>query len=256
MAWPSASARTKAWGTEILTSADLDGQFDILHTYINDMLNSTTGHKHSGGTSDGPLIPLTSGITGTLPVANGGTGSTAAINTAGGVVIPTGAVNAANGAAILNSSGFLTVSYPYVKISNTQTQNTTGGTTTSGGWNTCVFNTTDTDSGSISSLVTNSLTLPAGTYLANISVPIYNAVDRAQIRLYNNTGAAVLINGVSSEVLTSQVNCLLRGRFTIGISSALLIQYQVTTTQASSGQGVPGNFGAEVYGIAEFIKVG
>lgn len=73
MAWPSTSARTKAWGTEILTAGDLNGQFDILHTYNNDQLNGTTGHKHSGGTNDGPLLPLTTAVSGILPVANGGT---------------------------------------------------------------------------------------------------------------------------------------------------------------------------------------
>lgn len=77
MAWPSASSRTKTWGTEILTAGDLDGQFDILHQYNNDQLNGTTGHKHSGGTSDGPQIPLASGVSGILPVANGGTGVSA-----------------------------------------------------------------------------------------------------------------------------------------------------------------------------------
>lgn len=74
MAWPSTSARTKTWGTEILTAGDLDGQFDILHTYNNDQLNGTSGHKHSGGTNDGPLLPLASAVSGTLPVTNGGTG--------------------------------------------------------------------------------------------------------------------------------------------------------------------------------------
>lgn len=72
-AWPSASARTKTWGTEILTSGDLDGQFDILHQYNNDQLNGTSGHTHSGGTSSGPQIPLTTSVTGILPAANGGT---------------------------------------------------------------------------------------------------------------------------------------------------------------------------------------
>lgn len=74
MAWPSSSARTKTWGTEILTSGDLDGQFDILHQYNNDQLNGTSGHTHSGGTSEGPQLPLTSAVTGILPIANGGTG--------------------------------------------------------------------------------------------------------------------------------------------------------------------------------------
>lgn len=76
MAWPSSSARTKNWGTEILTDADLEAQLDLLHTYFNDSLNASTGHAHTGGTADGPKITLTTGVQGTLPLANGGTGVT------------------------------------------------------------------------------------------------------------------------------------------------------------------------------------
>lgn len=76
MAWPSTSARTKTWGTEILTSGDLDGQFDILHSYNNDQLNGSTGHGHTGSTNDGPKLNLTAAFTGTLPIANGGTNLT------------------------------------------------------------------------------------------------------------------------------------------------------------------------------------
>lgn len=74
MAWPTAAARTKNWGTEILTDGDLEGQFDLLCSYFNDSLNGSSGHGHTGGTSDGPKISLTAGVSGTLPVANGGTG--------------------------------------------------------------------------------------------------------------------------------------------------------------------------------------
>jgi hypothetical protein len=74
MAWPTAAARTKTWGTEVLTASDLQGQFDLGFTYFNDSLNGSTGHGHTGGTNDGPKIPLTTSVTGTLPVANGGTG--------------------------------------------------------------------------------------------------------------------------------------------------------------------------------------
>lgn len=63
MAWPSASARTKNWGTEILTDTDLEAQYDLLHSYFNDSLNATTGHAHTGGTSDGPKISAATGLT-------------------------------------------------------------------------------------------------------------------------------------------------------------------------------------------------
>lgn len=76
MAWPTASARSKNWGTEILTDADLEAQLDLLHTYFNDSLNGTTGHGHTGGTNDGKPIALATAVSGTLPLANGGTGQT------------------------------------------------------------------------------------------------------------------------------------------------------------------------------------
>ena len=63
MAWPSSSARTKNWGTEILTDADLEAQLDLLHSYFNDSLNATTGHDHSGGTAEGPKISAATGLT-------------------------------------------------------------------------------------------------------------------------------------------------------------------------------------------------
>lgn len=58
MAWPTDSARSKNWGTEILTDADLEAQLDLLHTYFKDSLNGTTGHGHTGGTNDGKQINL------------------------------------------------------------------------------------------------------------------------------------------------------------------------------------------------------
>lgn len=82
MSWPSNAARTKTWGTEVLTSSDLQGQFDLLCQYFIDSLNGTTGHKHTGGTNDGQQIILTTGVTGVLPVANGGTNASSASITA------------------------------------------------------------------------------------------------------------------------------------------------------------------------------
>lgn len=76
MAWPSTSSRSKDWSTEILIDSDLEGQLDILHAYLNDSLNGSTGHGHTGATSDGKKINLTTAVSGTLPLTNGGTGQT------------------------------------------------------------------------------------------------------------------------------------------------------------------------------------
>lgn len=93
MSWPSNSARTKNWGTEILTDADQEAQLDLLHAYNNDQLNSSTGHAHTGGTNDGPKITLTAaaGVQGTLPIANGGTGVTT-LAALGSLFMPVGTI--------------------------------------------------------------------------------------------------------------------------------------------------------------------
>lgn len=77
MAWPSNLVRTKDWTTEILTDADLEGQFDLIITYVDDLIDENTGHKHDGTANEGPQISLngsTIGVTGELQETDGGTG--------------------------------------------------------------------------------------------------------------------------------------------------------------------------------------
>ena len=98
--FPVDSVRTKTWTREVLASADLHTQLDLLHFYFQACLNASTGHTHSGSANQGPKLSDSSlntittaakvnvsAITGTLPVGNGGTGSTAAANAASGVVV-------------------------------------------------------------------------------------------------------------------------------------------------------------------------
>lgn len=76
MAYPSDIIRTKNWGTEILTDTDLEGQFDVTNTWLDAFADETTGHSHDGTANEGPKIALASCVSGTLPLANGGTGQT------------------------------------------------------------------------------------------------------------------------------------------------------------------------------------
>lgn len=76
MAWPSLLSRTKDWGTEILTDADLEGQYDVIINYVNDFLHASTGHKHDGTTAEGPKVlvsnlTLTDAVTGDTVIHNG-----------------------------------------------------------------------------------------------------------------------------------------------------------------------------------------
>lgn len=157
---------------------------------------------------------------------------------------------------LIGSNG---VSFPYVKVSETETSGTSGGTATSGSWITRVLNTKDSDTGSIASITSNQVTLPAGTYLFKASAP-FIVSSFAQIRLYNVTTSTALIIGQNCFISTNSGpsatggTAFASGSFTLSATSALAIQYQVTTTQASDGLGSAAGFGTEVYTIAEFQK--
>lgn len=105
MAWPANSARTKNWGTEILTDTDLESEFDLLHGYINDMMNSSSGHKHDGTTAEGPKIITANindaaGTAGDVFYSDGSSLTRLAVGTAGqALVVNSGATAPEWGAA-------------------------------------------------------------------------------------------------------------------------------------------------------------
>jgi hypothetical protein len=58
----------------VIEAADINAELNLLESAFN----AATGHSHDGTTGEGPQISLTGGITGTLPIANGGTSATTA----------------------------------------------------------------------------------------------------------------------------------------------------------------------------------
>jgi hypothetical protein len=85
---------------------------------------------------------------------------------------------------------------PNVIIEDQKAQNTSGGTATSGSWETRTLNTLVRNNGSLASLSSNQFTLPAGTFYISWSVPGY-ACGRHQTRLQNITDASTAIVGTS-----------------------------------------------------------
>lgn len=146
---------------------------------------------------------------------------------------------------------------PYVKITNSQVQNTGGGTATSGAWRTIPLNTKDIDSGSIASLGSNQITLPAGTYRVYATAPFFE-VNQAQARLFNISDTVLVFTGSSSyddSGTGASAPSIVCGRFTIASSKIFELQYQVVTTKNTVGLGNPCNFGPEVYAQIEFTKI-
>ncbi len=145
----------------------------------------------------------------------------------------------------------------YIKVSDVKAQNTAGGTFTLGAWRTRDINTEDIDTGSNCSIAANQITLDAGTYECRIMCPAYRCVSH-QARLYDNTGAAVLLLGTSVRSNSSAESTsysFIIGRFTLAAESVLEVQHYCTGDSATIGFGQQANIGNEVYTIAVFEKV-
>ncbi len=107
-------------------------------------------------------------------------------------------------------------------------------------WTVRVLNTTTASSIAGASLAANQITLPAGTYDVNASVPCFsNGVATGfKARLYDATGAAVLLDGTTSQsAVACEQRCFITGRFRLAVASAVQVEMIATAVQ-TSGWGV------------------
>ena len=140
----------------------------------------------------------------------------------------------------------------YAIIADQKTQNTAGGTFTSGAWRTRDLNTEIADPDGIVSIASNQFTLGAGSYLIRWTCPTYQ-VYRNQSRVYNITDSSV--EGIS------QSDYAIYGHFpwgtiriTITGSKTFEIQHRSSNTQADYGFGRESNLGTEQYTTVEIYK--
>lgn len=144
----------------------------------------------------------------------------------------------------------------YLRYTHEETQNTGGGTATAGSWLTLPLTNERDDTQGIGALSANEVTLPAGTYRIQARHTFF-CTGGSQIRLYDVTGAAVLLTGENIGAATStsiMLQAELAGRFTLGAESAVRLEYYVTSTLATNGLGVPLNLGTERYGHIELWR--
>jgi hypothetical protein len=224
-----------------------------------------------GTFTTGDVYYLFSGLSGDKGAtgATGATGSAGATGSVGptgptgptgatGSVGPTGPTGPTGATGSVGPTGATGPDWPVVIVRDEQSQNVSGGTATSGAWRTRVLNTLNYDSGSIASLSSNQLTLPAGTYTVQGSAPFF-ATDNTQIRLQDIPHSATLLLGSSVyahfNVGGGSENAIIAGKFVLSATSAIECQYQCATTQATTGLGVAANFGMEVFTQLTFTKV-
>lgn len=254
MAFPSDLVRTKNWGTETLTDSDLEGQFDLIINWVMAALDNTSGHDHSGS-NKGKAITLAasgSGVTGTLPIANGGTGLTSyaagdtiyasAENTLGKLAKGTGKqlyrMNAAATApewvdpvaiqAVNTTSGSHSAISTTIPYDNTVPQNTEG-----------------------TEVMTRSITPQSATNILKIDVVVFigGATVGAQLiaALFYDSVAGAIAVGTASLLSNSSIECISFSYWMVaGTTSSMTFKVRAAANSGNS------NFNGENSGGAKF----
>tara|TARA_B100001093_G_scaffold270229_1_gene258349 strand:+ start:188 stop:730 length:543 start_codon:yes stop_codon:yes gene_type:complete len=152
----------------------------------------------------------------------------------------------------------------YAIIVDQKTNETNGGTFTSGAFRTRDLNTELSDEDGIVSISSNQFTLQAGSYLIKASCPVYD-VARNQAQIYNVTDSTSVAVGQSNFVGTTaneSGTSLVYGRTTITAQKVFEIRHAAQTTSYDYGFGVAANSSAnghdmgtvEIFTMVEIYK--
>lgn len=143
-------------------------------------------------------------------------------------------------------------------VRDEKTSGTNGGSSSATTWNARALNTTVLNTIAGASLVSDQITLPAGTYLVDASAPA-RVSNGHQLRLYNVTGSTVLLTGTSEfapSADTTITRSLLRGSITLASSATLRLDHYTSAAVANTGLGAPVSSGTtEVYAEVMIRKV-
>jgi hypothetical protein len=141
-------------------------------------------------------------------------------------------------------------------LSDVKAANTSGGTFTSGAWQTRTLNTTGGDT-SFLTLSSNQFILQPGTYNIHSSAPAY-LTGRHISKLRNITDSSDALTGSSSYSNgdTSNMITIIDGQITITVPKTYEIQHSAQTTSSTNGFGVAANLGvSETYTQVRIEKV-
>ena len=142
----------------------------------------------------------------------------------------------------------------YLLYQHQETIGVDGGTFNNAAWRTVTINTEVADTNNNGSLAANIVTLLAGTYRFNAWVTGY-AVTNMQARLYNVDTTSVIGYGRCSVAVAGTGVSLIEGIFTIGSPTQIRLEAQCSVSEATDGFGKAVSFGTEVYASLELFKL-
>lgn len=133
--------------------------------------------------------------------------------------------------SMLPYTGFIVITYEVASGSS-------GGTFTSGSWQTRPLNTERVDTGGHASVASNQISLAAGTYRVRWFASVF-AVNGSVSKLYNVTDTADLVVGTPDFSVAGAVptHSHGEGRFTIAGTKTIELQHRCTSTRATDGMG-------------------
>jgi hypothetical protein len=240
------------------------------NTYIGGLLNVAT-------TITSPTLQGSTANSGTLTVrsTSSATKATAGVlfndniassSTTTGTVVVTGGAGVSGNLNIggnVNVTGSITggISIPTLHVQDQRASGTGGGTFTSGSWQTRTLNTSVTNGISGASLISDAITLPAGTYEVEAIANAFR-VDEHQIR-FNGTGVTIYglsslaPNGVTGGTnVPMQSTSTLRGTFTIASTTSFNLEHRCSRTTTTNGFGVDCGFGnINIYADVRIRKI-
>ena len=127
----------------------------------------------------------------------------------------------------------------YLHVRDEKPQGASGGSTTSGAWNTRDLNTIKVNRIS-ASLASNRVTLPAGTYYIKAAAPCFAGMH-TRLGLYNVTAASMLCIGPTGRTNTGSSHIIetrVEGEFTFAVQTTLEVR-MYTASGNTYGMGYP-----------------
>lgn len=160
------------------------------------------------------------------------------------------------GGSITHSDGSSQSSNGILVIADQKTQGTAGGTSNAG-MNTRALNTVIASTTPGTSIASNQVTLPSGTWCIQASAPAFIA-DKHKLFWYNVTDSATTTQGQSAytDAATNvvQTSALLDGCFTIAATKTFELRHYIQTSRATNGLGVFTGMGEEIYAQVRLEK--
>ena len=158
---------------------------------------------------------------------------------------------------VYNGTAWVDVSPKIAIFNETQAASTTGGTFTSGAWQTRTLNTTVVNNITSCSLASNAVSLPAGTYYMRAVAPAFQ-VNEHQVKIYNSTDSTDVVLGTqvynySTMEVTGTSEA--KGVVTITGTKSFVVQHRCTATKTSQGFGTAITWGNCIFSTFEITRI-